>query len=56
LRRLGTGDDELELTSAVHLDMLTILEQINSAVNSIAAHIPQLEVRLTDTVDEMFGR
>jgi hypothetical protein len=36
--------------------MLTILEQINSAVNSIAAHIPQLDVRLTDTMDEMFGR
>ena len=56
LRRLGNGDDELELTSAVYLDMLTILEQINAAVNAIAGHLPQLEVRLTDTLDEMFGR
>jgi hypothetical protein len=34
----------------INLDLLVILEQI------IAAHIPQLEVRLTDTVNEMFGR
>lgn len=46
LDRLRAGRSETQLTSAVHLDTLTILEQVNSEVSAIAERAALVEARV----------
>ncbi|HWG84756.1 MAG TPA: Na/Pi cotransporter family protein [Deinococcales bacterium] len=46
LTRLGRGVGDSPLTSSVHLDTLTILEQVNSAVADIGAEAGHLQARV----------
>jgi phosphate:Na+ symporter len=49
LMRLSIGQEESELTSRVHLNVLTILEQINAEVTNIVTQATHLETRVADT-------
>lgn len=46
LGRLRAGHGEAELTSAVHLDTLTVLEQVNAEVSAIAQRAALVEARV----------
>jgi phosphate:Na+ symporter len=46
LARLGRGERDTDLTSAVHLDALTILEQVNSAVADIGTEATHMQARV----------